>query len=56
LTAHLYMTVLSEKMIENDLSQVKESATKSKYKLGVGFERCEKNDEKSTTKFVPSSN
>jgi hypothetical protein len=56
LTAHLYMAVLSEKMIEDDLSRVKESATKSKYKLSVGFERCEKNDEKSATKFVPSSN
>jgi hypothetical protein len=30
--------VVSEKMIENDLSRVEESATKSTYKLGVGFE------------------
>jgi hypothetical protein len=29
-------------MIEEDLSRVEESATKSTYKLGVGFERCEK--------------
>jgi hypothetical protein len=29
-------------MIEDDLSRVEESATKSTYKLGVGFERCEK--------------
>jgi hypothetical protein len=32
-----------------------ESATKSTYKLGVRFKRCEKNDEKSAPKFVPSS-
>jgi hypothetical protein len=43
-------------MIEDDLSRVKESATMSTYKLGVGFERCEKKDEKSAPKFVPSSN
>jgi hypothetical protein len=43
-------------MIEEDLSQVEESATKSTYKLGVGFERCEDNGEKSTPKFVPSTN
>jgi hypothetical protein len=35
---------------------VEESATKSTYKLGVGFERCEDNGEKSAPKFVPSSN
>jgi hypothetical protein len=28
-------------MVEDDLSRVEESATKSTYKLGVGFERCE---------------
>jgi hypothetical protein len=33
--------VVSEKMIEDDLSHVEESATKSTYKLGVSFERCE---------------
>jgi hypothetical protein len=55
LTAHLEKTVLSEKMIEEDLSRVEESATKSTYRLGVGFERCEKKDEKSASKFVPSS-
>jgi hypothetical protein len=33
-------------MIEDDLSRVEESATKSTYKLRVGFERCEKKDEK----------
>jgi hypothetical protein len=51
LTAHLEKTALSEKMIEEDLSRVEESATKSTYRLGVGFERCEK----SAPKFVPSS-
>jgi hypothetical protein len=43
-------------MIEDDLSRVEESATKSTYKLGVGFERCEDKDERSAPKFVPSSN
>jgi hypothetical protein len=38
------------------LSRVEESATKSTYKLGVGFERCEHKGEKSAPKFVPSSN
>jgi hypothetical protein len=42
LTACLDKTILSEKMIEEDLSRVEESATKSTYRLGVGFERCEK--------------
>jgi predicted nuclease with TOPRIM domain len=55
LTAHLEKTVLSEKMIEEDLSRVEESATKSTYRLGVGFERCEKKCEKSTSMFVSSS-
>jgi hypothetical protein len=40
LTAHLEKIVLSEKMIMEDLSRVEESATKSTYRLGVGFERC----------------
>jgi hypothetical protein len=56
LTSHLERTVVSEKMIENDLNHVEESATKSTYKLGVGFERCEDKGEKSAPKFVPSSN
>jgi hypothetical protein len=56
LTARLEKTVLSEKMIEGDLSRVEESATKSTYKLSVGFEKCEKKGEKSSTKFVLSSN
>jgi hypothetical protein len=55
LTARLEKTVLSEKMIEEDLSLVEESTTKSTYRLGVGFERCEKKSEKSAPKFVPSS-
>jgi hypothetical protein len=56
LTSHLKRTVVSEKMIEDDLSQVEESATKSTYKLGVGFERCEDKGVKSAPKFVPNSN
>jgi hypothetical protein len=55
LTAHLEKTALSEKMIEEDLSRVEESVTKSTYKLRVGFERCEMKDEKGAPKFVPSS-
>jgi hypothetical protein len=55
LTTHLEKTILSEKMIEEDLCRVEECATKSTYKLGIGFKRCEKKDEKSAPKFVPSS-
>jgi hypothetical protein len=55
LTARLEKTSLSEKMIEEDLSRVEESASKSTYRLGVGFERCEKKGEKSAPMFVPSS-
>jgi hypothetical protein len=55
LTARLEKIILSEKMIEDDLSRVEESATKSTYRLGVGFQRCEKKGEKSAPKFVPSS-
>jgi hypothetical protein len=55
LTAHLQKTALSEIMIEDDLSRVEESATKSTYKLGVGFERCEDKGERSAHKFVPST-
>jgi hypothetical protein len=47
LTDRLEKIVLSEKMIEEDLSWVEESATKSTYRLGVGFERCEKKCENS---------
>jgi hypothetical protein len=56
LIACLKKTILSEKMIEKDLIRVEKSPTKSTYKLGVGFERCEKKGEKSTPKFVPTSN
>jgi hypothetical protein len=42
-------------MIEEDLSRVEESATKSTYRLGLGFERCEDKGEKSVPKFIPSS-
>jgi hypothetical protein len=55
LTARLEKTVLSEKMIEEDLSRVEESAAKSIYRLSVGFERCEKKGENSAPKFVLSS-
>jgi hypothetical protein len=55
LTARLEKTALSEKMIEEDLSRVEESATKSTYRLGVGFERRKKKGEESAPKFVPSS-
>jgi hypothetical protein len=55
LTTCLEKTALSEKMIEEDLSRVEESATMSTYRLGVGFDRCEKKGEKSAPKFVPSS-
>jgi hypothetical protein len=55
LTARLEKTVLSKKIIEEDLSQVEESSTKSTYILGVEFERCEDKDEKSAPNFIPSS-
>jgi hypothetical protein len=55
LTACLEKTVLSEKMIDGDLSRVEERASKSTYRLGVGFERCENKGEKSAPKFIPSS-
>jgi hypothetical protein len=55
LTARLEKTVLSEKMIKEDLSRIEDSATKSIYRLGVGYERCEKKGEKSAPMFVPNS-
>jgi hypothetical protein len=42
-------------MIEEDLSRIEESVTKSTYRLDVGFGRCEDKGEKSATKFIPSS-
>jgi hypothetical protein len=56
LTFRFKRTMVSEKMIKDDLSQIEESATKSTYKLGVGFERCEHKVVKSALKFVPNSN
>jgi hypothetical protein len=56
LTSRLERTVVSEKLIEDDLSRVDQSATKSTYKLGVGFGRCADKGEKSAPKFIPSSN
>jgi hypothetical protein len=55
LTARLEKTLLSEKMIEEDLSRVDESATTSTYRLGVGFERCKKNGEKSAPKLASAT-
>jgi hypothetical protein len=55
LTARLEKTVLSKKMIEEDLSRVEVSATKFTYRLGVGFEWCEDKAEKSAPKFIPTS-
>jgi hypothetical protein len=55
LTAHLEKTIFSEKMIEDDLSRVEKSATKSTYRLDVSFERCEDKGEKNAPKFIPSS-
>jgi 2-hydroxy-3-keto-5-methylthiopentenyl-1-phosphate phosphatase len=46
LSSHLERIIVSEKMIEEDLSRVKESSIKSTYKLGVGFERCEDKGER----------
>jgi hypothetical protein len=51
LIACLEKTILSEKMIEEDLSRVEENAIKSTYRLDVGFEKCE---EKGAPKFIPS--
>jgi hypothetical protein len=55
LTARLEKTIFSEKIIEEDLSRVKKSASKSTYKLGVSFERCGDKGEKSDLKFIHSS-
>jgi hypothetical protein len=43
-------------MMKDDLSPVKESASKSTYKLGIGFKRCEDKGENGSPKFIPSSN
>jgi hypothetical protein len=54
LTLRLERTKLSEKMIEEDLSQVDECVTRSIHKLSLGYETCEDKGEIST-KFMPSS-
>jgi hypothetical protein len=56
LSSRLERTIVSEKMVEEDLSRVEESATKSTYKLGIGFERCEDKGEKSVPMFLPRFN
>jgi predicted nuclease with TOPRIM domain len=56
LSSRLERTMMSEKIIEEDLSRVEESATKFTYKLGVGFDRCEDKGEKGAAKFVPRFN
>jgi hypothetical protein len=56
LTGRLEKTKLSEKMIKDELNRVEESATKSAYKLSVGFKRCEDKGGKSAPKFIPNSN
>jgi hypothetical protein len=56
LTSRVERTVVSKKIIVNDLNYIEESATKSTYKLCVRFERCEDKSEMSDPKFIPSSN
>jgi hypothetical protein len=56
LTSRLERTIVSEKIIDDDLSHVVENATKSTYKLGVDFESCEDMGVKSAPKFIPTSN
>jgi hypothetical protein len=51
----LEKTVLSEKIINDDLSRVEECATNSTYILGDDFERCDNKGKKSAPKFIPSS-
>jgi hypothetical protein len=41
-------------MIEEDLSRVEKRATKSTYRLPVGFDMCEDKGEKSAPMFIPS--
>jgi hypothetical protein len=54
-TVRLEKIILSEKRIEEDLSRVEKSATKSTYRLGVGFERCDDKGENSAPRFILSS-
>jgi hypothetical protein len=55
LTSWLARTKLSDKMIEEDLSQIDECVTHYIHKLGLGYGRCEDKGE-IFTKFVPSTN
>jgi hypothetical protein len=55
LTTRPEKIILSQKIIEKDLSRVEKCATKSTYKLSIGFERCEDKGKKSAHKFIPSS-
>jgi hypothetical protein len=55
LTARLEKIVLREKTIEEDLSQIEGSATKSTCRFDVGFQRCEHKGEKSAPKFIRSA-
>ena len=52
LVSRLQRTLVSEEKIESDLARVKESASRSTYNLGLGFERCDKESE-NVGKFVP---
>jgi hypothetical protein len=54
LTSRFERIKLSEKMIEEHLSQIDECVARSIRKLGLGYERCEDKSEIST-KFVPRS-
>jgi hypothetical protein len=54
LILRLERTKLSDKMIEEHLSQVDECVTRPIHKLGLGYERCE-DKSKISTKFVSIS-
>jgi hypothetical protein len=56
LTTRLEKTILSEKMIEQDLSRVEECATKSTYRLGVRRVLLSSFPAPSTTKKNQQSN
>jgi regulator of replication initiation timing len=56
LTSRLERMVVSEEMMDDNLSKVEESTTRSTYKLDVGFKRCKDKGGNSTLKFIPSSN
>ncbi|GJM99464.1 hypothetical protein PR202_ga16562 [Eleusine coracana subsp. coracana] len=54
LISHLKRTLVSEEKIESDFSRVKESACRSTYNLGLGYESCDKQSA-NVGKFVSSS-